>query len=300
MIPFKPMLAVPSTGASNRRPLDLGHLASCGGWVAEEKLDGLRAIVQSDGSRGLRIWNRSGVDITARFPEIARQRLLPVVLDGEIVPVDGTFQTVATRDKQTHGFAAAAKANPCKFVAFDLLSSGGQSLTHLPYKMRRQLLRGVIGRRRNIRPVRQSGDILGLWAEILAAGGEGVICKQLSSLYLPGERASSWVKFKAVQRITAVAVGYEKGVRREFGAMHLALIGNNGPIPIGKVGTGWTEKQGAALKRRLDGGDPFLIEVEALNRTPDNTLRFPVFRGERTDLDITAASADQLALLPIY
>jgi len=293
------MLASPSSGASNRRPLDLGHLATAGGWVAEEKLDGIRAIVESDGG-STRIWNRSGVDISDRFPEIARQRLLPVVLDGEIVATDGLFQTVATRDKQTSGYGAAARRNPCRFVAFDLLASHDEPLTHLPYKMRRQLLRGVCGNRRTVRPVRQSGNILALWDEVLTAGGEGVICKQLNSVYLPGARASSWVKFKAVQRLTAVAVGYEHGLNRDFGAIRLALIGNDGPIPIGKVGTGWKEKHGKQMQARLDAQEIFLVEIEALNRTADNALRFPVFRGERTDLDLTAASADQLALLPIY
>lgn len=103
-----------------------------------------------------------------------------------------------------------------------------------------------------------------------------------------------------MHRITAIALGYERGTSREFGAIFLALLLQDGrPVPIGRVGTGWTEPQAESLKRRLDAGQQFPVEVEALNRTADNLLRFPVFRGERTDLPLTAASADQLNSLPI-
>jgi hypothetical protein len=54
------------------------------------------------------------------------------------------------------------------------------------------------------------------------------------------------------------------------------------------------------LKARMDAGEILLVEIEALNRTPDNALRFPVFLHERTDLDFSAATADQLKLLPVY
>jgi bifunctional non-homologous end joining protein LigD len=298
---IRPMLAVPSSGASNRQPILLTDLAGRGEWIAQEKVDGIRAILYQEGDR-VRLVNRSMIDITARFPEIARVRLPAgdVVLDGEIVARDGLFSTVATRDKQTGAYAAAAKANPCYFKAFDFLRSGGQSLMTQPLHTRLTLMRGVIGNRRIVRPVRQSGDILGLWNEVVAAGGEGIIVKLRKSFYLPGERASSWVKFKAVQRLTAIAAGYEQGQRRDFGAILLALLGEDGPIPIGKVGTGWSAREEAVLQGRLDAGEMFAIEVDALNRTRENTLRFPVYRGQRTDLPITAATADQLALLPVY
>ena len=79
-----------------------------------------------------------------------------------------------------------------------------------------------------------------------------------------------------------------------------SLIDGAQAIQVGSVGTGWTESEGSLLKKRLDVGELFLVEIEALNRTHQNALRFPVFRGERTDLPISAASADQLALLPTY
>ena len=290
--------AQPSSGSSNRRPIDLEVLQSSRQWLAQEKMDGIRGILYSDGNK-VQLYNRSGVNITARFPEIARLRLGVMVLDGEIVARDGSFQTAATRDKQTKNYDAAAKENPCRFIAFDFLSCGGQDLTRMPLRQRLQLMRGSIGNRRNLRAVRQSEDLIGLWNNVLANGGEGIIAKQRSSIYLPGARANSWIKFKATKTVTCVALGYTPGAREGM-SIHLALIDGAQAIQVGSVGTGWTESEGSLLKKRLDVGELFLVEIEALNRTHQNALRFPVFRGERTDLPISAASADQLALLPTY
>jgi len=293
-----PMLAVPSSGQSNRRVIRLTDLAH-DGWVAEPKYDGLRATLYCEGERPVVI-NRSGVDITAVFPELARLRLGRVVLDGEIVSRDGLFSTVATRGKQTENFLAVSRANPCIFVAFDILRSDGQDLTSLPLVTRHALLKQAVRRRRNVRTIRQTPDILRMWASVVAAGREGVICKQANSIYLPGKRAGSWVKFKTVHTLTAIAAGYEPRANRAFGAIVLALLDGDNPVLIGGVGTGWTVAQEARLKARLDAGECFPIEVEALNRTRDNKLRFPVFRGERSDITIQQAQVAQLELLPVY
>jgi len=291
------MLAVPSTGASGRRPILLTEIASRADWVAEEKLDGIRAIVASDG-RSCRIWNRNGVDITERFPEIAKQRISAMVLDGEIVPKRGTLSTVLKRDKQTSGFDTAAKADPCEFRAFDLLACDGHDLTKIRYRQRRTLLEGILRRRRTIRPVKASGDILGLWREVVDAGGEGIIVKQRSSLYIPGKRCESWVKFKALRRVTAIAAG--AGIASSRGlSIELALLDGYNPVPIGRVGTGWTVDEERSLRESLSTGKPFLVEVQALGRSADNKLRSAVYMGIRGDLALTDARVEQLADLPL-
>jgi len=295
---ISPMLAMPSSGAGNRRAIRMTDLVGRD-YIAQEKVDGIRAVLYSE-DRACRIFNRSGTEITERFPEVARVRLPDGIYDGEIVAKDGLFSTAGTRDKQSRNFEAAARKHPCMFTAFDLLAANGQRVTGLPLHTRLQLLKGVIGRRRTVTMVRTSEDILGLWHDVVSAKGEGIIVKKRRSIYLPGERASSWIKFKAVQRLTAIAVGYEPGTNRAFGAIRLALLDGARPVDIGRVGTGWTLRQEGELRRRLDAGEIFTIEVEALNRTHDNALRFPVFRGERGDLALEAASAAQLADLPIY
>lgn len=309
---YAPMLAKASSAGSGRRTTELTTLARQDGWIGQEKVDGIRAVLYGGGTT-TRIFNRNGVEITAAFPEVASLRLPAVVIDGELVARDGLFQTVATRDKQRgrvrygskaveqREYRALARANPCYFIAFDLLElPGGFSLLQMRLDERLPLLRKIIGNRRNIRPIRQSKDLRALWAEVTAAGGEGIVAKRASSIYLPGQRAESWVKFKHTQAITCVAVGYERGERRELGAIHLALIDPAGkPVRIGKVGTGWTEAAGEDYLARFKAGTIFMVEVEVLNRTATE-LRFAVLRGERTDVPLSAAALSQLDTIPFY
>lgn len=299
---MKPMLAVPSTGASNRHAIRLEALASTHQWIVDEKLDGIRCMFVADGPSGNRLINRTGTDITERFPEVARARIPRVTLDGEIVADDGSFLTVASRDKQTGDFARAARAYPCHLVAFDLIRSGGESLERIPFKTRRFFLTKVIGkRRRRVRVVRWSEDMLAFAQQIRSEGGEGVIAKHRDSLYLPGKRSEHWIKFKNTRSLTAVVTGYTRGKgSRELGALKLALVNGEKIVAIGHVGTGFTERQADEFKIRLDAGQPFMAEIEALNRTPSGELRFPVFKGERTDLTLLDAAFEQLETLPTY
>lgn len=98
-----------------------------------------------------------------------------------------------------------------------------------------------------------------------------------------------------------MVTGYTQGKgSRQLGALKLALINGERVVAIGHGGTGLTERQADEFKARLDAGSPFLAEIEALNRTPNNELRFPVFKGVRTDLALSDAVFEQLDALPTY
>lgn len=301
---LRPMLASPSTAASNRAPVDFAALMATGEWVADVKLDGIRAFGTWDGVR-FTLTNRNDVDITAKFPELVTQaeahfpRELPgpCVLDGEIVALDGRFETVLTRDKtvDTRAIARLSGSHPTRFVAFDLPTTSAA-----PWIERRAVLDGLhldttpgFG----VTPYSHDADFLDRTREL---GLEGVIAKRMSSRYESGTRSRSWVKFKTAQRISCLAAGYApgNGARAHFGAMTLALVDESGDVVLcGRVGSGFTVKDTHELKARLDQGDILVVEIEALNRTSTGQLRFPVFKGVRTDLaprDCTTAQLEQL------
>jgi bifunctional non-homologous end joining protein LigD len=131
-------------------------------------------------------------------------------------------------------------------------------------------------------------------------GMEGVIAKRAGSLYHPGRRSPDWIKFKALHRVSCVPTAYERGEgsRSHFGAMHLAMVGPTGPVPVGRVGTGFTEREITDLKGRIDRGELFVVEIECLNVTKGGVLRFPVYKGVRSDLSPLDATIDQLGTLP--
>lgn len=303
---IKPMLAAPSTGSGSRRAVDLTTLLK-GTHTFDLKLDGLRAILYWDGST-MRLINRSGVDITRKFPEVEAVAPAfgahPVILDGELVCDSGLFNDVATRGKteKPHDIAARATSMPARFIAFDCLYDVDLDLRHLPYVQRREVLEEWVANTNDplVTASMVSDDGAAFWQAVQELGLEGIIAKDKKAPYMEGKRSPAWLKFKTVRRITCIGTGYEPGTgaRAHFGAMFLALVGPDGPVPVGKVGTGFTEAEIQHLKASLDAGTPVLVEIEALNVGSGGQLRFPVYRGVRTDLSLVDATLDQLDQLP--
>jgi len=291
---IKPMLASPPKG---ERPELLR-----GTHAFDTKLDGIRAMIYWDGAVCY-ITNRTGKHIAHKFPEIenaANALGEPCVLDGEIVAASGSFQDTARRDKQNQpgDVAKWMREIPCVFVAFDVIYKN-TDLRPMPFEYRRQQLELM----------RLQGPVLttsvlsldpAFFQQVKDLGMEGVIAKRLRSTYRAG-RFSDWIKFKTVRSITAIGIGYEKGTgaREHFGAMFLALVDTDGkPVEIGRVGTGFTAQEIDMLKAELDAGKPVVCEIEALNKSKDGKLRFPVYKGLRTDLSVLDARLDQLNELP--
>lgn len=307
------MLAAPSTGTGSRKAVDLATLLH-GTHTFDLKLDGLRAILYWDGVN-VRLVNRSGIDITRKFPEVAAhaegtlEADLPLVLDGELVCESGLFNDVATRGKQEkpHDIARSMGTKPARFIAFDCLWCGGKDMRNETYRFRRESLEILFDTRvgrgypaDRIQPSVTSQDGTAFWESVVALGLEGLIAKRNDQPYMEGKRSPAWLKFKCTRTLSCIATGYEPGTgaRAHFGAMFLALIGPNGPVPVGKVGTGFTEREILALKADLDAGTMPLVEIEALNVGSGGQLRFPVYRGYRTDLSHLDATLDQLDQLP--
>lgn len=290
----KPMLASPPKA---ERPHQLQ-----GTHAFDLKLDGLRAVAYVQ-SGVVRLVNRNGIDITHQFPEVEASfmELPDCILDGEIVARSGSFQDVALRGKQNQPLDVihAMQTHPCIYVAFDHLYENSTDLRPLPFSQRRESLDRLSAQH----PLTTSVVSMdpGYFEQVKALGMEGVIAKRLASSYRAG-RFSDWIKFKAVRSITAIGIGYEKGsgAREHFGAMFLALIDDAGqPVEVGRVGTGFTQRDIAEVKAMLDAGVPVLCEIECLNVSKDGRLRFPVYKGLRSpELSLTDAKLSQLNEIP--
>lgn len=293
---IEPMLAV-----SERSGPTLETLVGTHGF--DLKLDGVRALLYWDG-KAVRLMNRNSVDITNRYPDVVSQfpQLAgPLILDGEIVARDNSFESIAIRDRQTNArsVAAAAAKMPAFFIAFDVLRvASSEDMTRRPWIDRRNVLT-ALGQLHGFDTTPWTKDAA-LFKLCRQKGLEGVIAKRLTSTYQPGRRSADWVKFKCTHRVSCVPVGYETGTgsRSRFGAMHLAMVGPTGPVMVGRVGTGFTEREIDELKARLDRGELFVVEIETLNVTKGGQLRFPVYKGIRADLSPTEATIDQLSKLP--
>lgn len=275
------------------------------------KLDGVRCLLYWDGQT-CKLVNRSGVNVTHRFPEVVEAAKdlgpRPIVLDGEIVAKSGSFQDTAKRDKQNKpmDIKQAMAAIPVTFVAFDMLWLANVDLRPMTYVTRRANLETVLIDALGLHVSNIQLSVVSTDADffdvVKSMGMEGVIAKRNTSTYRSG-RFSDWIKFKALRSITCVGIGYEvgTGARAHFGAMHLALVGHpngGGIVEVGRVGTGFDTSEIAYLKGELDAGRPVVVEIECLNKSRDNKLRFPVYKGVRTDLSVVDAKLEQLADIP--
>ena len=137
------------------------------GWVYEIKYDGYRLLIERDGDF-VTLRSRRGVDLTERFPEIARSaERLPYdefAIDGEVVVTDErgvpSFSRLQERASLRGELAIRRASNhdPVRYYAFDLLHAVGLDLKSLPLVKRKQLLRDMLP---SAGPIRYSEHVEG-------------------------------------------------------------------------------------------------------------------------------------------
>ena len=275
-------------------------------WAFEAKWDGYRLLVDADHGE-LRLRSRSGRDLTEEFPQL---RSLATglgdhhaVLDGEVVALNASgvpsFSEMQNR----------ARATRIEFRAFDLLYLDGRSLLRAKYRDRRKLLE-TLGSAGGLNvPDLLSGDGAAALEYSREQQWEGVIAKKRDSTYQPGRRSASWIKDKYWNTQEVVIGGWragEGGRTSGIGSLLMGIPADDGLHFAGRVGTGFTERDLASLKKtleplqtdespfnaRLSGPDakgvtfvePTLVgEVRYSEWTSDDRLRQPSWRGLRPD-----------------
>ncbi|MBS0658132.1 MAG: non-homologous end-joining DNA ligase [Verrucomicrobia bacterium] len=276
-------------------------------WLYELKFDGYRFLGAKSG-RDVRLWSRNGLDLGARFPQVASAlaewKAPRLLVDGELVVLDAagrpSFQLVQRAEPETD----------VRAVLFDVLTVGEVDLTGEPLSARREALRRLLRRV----PDRLSlsaaieGDPETVLAAVRQLGLEGIVAKDLGSTYRPGARDGAWRKVKCVQMQEFVVGGFTppKGSRRYFGALLLGYFEGESFRYAGRVGTGFDEKALQAIEAELRSlrqqSCPFapppttadargctwvqptlVVQVRFAEWTSDGLLRHASFLGVRTD-----------------
>jgi len=283
-------------------------------WLFEIKWDGIRTVALVNNG-DVRLFSRSQRDVTSEFPEfqdLAKHlRAGTAILDGEIVTLDkngrSDFQKLQNRFGVTKPSQKLINDVPLAYYLFDVLYCNGFDVRKTPLLQRKELLRQVL---RGDDRVRYSEHQQEKGKELYAAaekqGLEGIVGKQIEGPYT-GNRTSFWLKFKIVNELDAVIVGWTapRRTRQYFGALVLALFDEKKELQfIGSVGTGFDQKTQKDLLAKLEKlrvarsplrNAPKLREhvewvrpemvarIKFANWTEDNHLRAPVFLGIRKD-----------------
>jgi bifunctional non-homologous end joining protein LigD len=284
-------------------------------WIFELKYDGFRMMAHG-GAGQAKLRYRSGLDSTARYPEITSAvRALPIpglVLDGELVILDGEgkpdFHKLSFRSQvhKSSEIQRAALTAPVTYVVFDLLAAGGHDLRALPLLERKAILQRILPS--NLGPLRYAEHIErqgeALLEQVVARGMEGVVAKKANSPYRH-KRSGDWLKIKQHPEADFAVCGFTrpKGSRTGLGALHLCVRVDDAWRYAGKVGTGFDDKLLAALTKELtpkpkwklpfprpEGSsdtswiEPELVVQVRYHEWPvDSTLRHPVFMRLRRD-----------------
>lgn len=277
-----------------------------GQWAFEGKWDGYRVLVDADHGR-LTVRSRNGRDVTREYPQFeavaADLAEHQVILDGEAVALD---------EKGVPDFGEMqnrARSTRVEFWAFDILYLDGRSLLRAKYDDRRRLLEALADGGGLIVPPQIPGDGPEAMEYARRHNWEGVVAKKRDSTYQPGRRSASWIKDKLWATQEVVIGGWREGNGGRssgIGSLVMGIPGDGGLDFVGRVGTGFTEKELAKLKTmlaplhtdespftaRLPNADakgityvrPELVgEVRYSERTSDGRLRQASWRGLRPD-----------------
>lgn len=298
---LKPMLAI--TG----EPFDSPD------FLFEVKWDGIRCLAYLTEETVL--YSRNGNDITHRYPELSGLHCKlaggPMILDGEIVVFEGdkpSFHRLLTRNRMTSNFriCQAALQYPAVLMVFDLLYYQGESRLNMPLRDRKKLLAEVVVPNANLRLSEYiQNDGIEFYKAICGLELEGMIAKQLDSLYLPGKRSHCWHKIKRIQEEDLVICGYTRGTgqRQSLGALILGGYRGDRLVYAGLVGSGLSQAGVEEIKQLLEPlsreqsplehfpvlpqahwVEPELVcTVKFLERTEGGEIRHSSFTGLRLD-----------------
>ncbi|WP_336323649.1 ATP-dependent DNA ligase [Streptomyces lavendofoliae] len=232
------------------------------GMQYEAKWDGFRAVVHRDGPE-LVIGSRTGKPLTRYFPELlaAMPARLPerCVVDGEIVIAHEGRLDFDRLTERIHPAASRvamlAERTPARFIAFDLLALGDESLMDTPLVERRAALEDALrgaGAPVHLAPSTTDIDVARGWFEQYeGAGLDGVIAKPLDLRYRPDARLM--YKIKHERTADVVVAGYRLHKSGPVvGSLLLGLYDDHGALQHVGVCAAFTAKRRAELVDELE------------------------------------------------
>lgn len=324
----KPASAPPDAGAlSKARPQSLPESAPVqlatlaqepprgDDWIHELKFDGYRLLARIDPER-IRLFTRNGKDWTHKFKALVEAlRELPVEqawLDGEVVAPEPDGSTSFRKLQEVLSKDSTAARGQLVYQVFDLIHLDGHNLERTPLLERKATLEQLLSTMKNPDGLVRYSDHVqgqgpGFHRQVCEMGLEGMVSKRLDAGYRSG-RQRSWLKTKCTGQDEFVVGGFSapSGSRQGFGALLLGAYQGDSLVYVGRVGSGFSARQLANLKRELqslkreqcpfDSDVPdnkgvqwveptLVVDVEYTETTSSGALRHPVFRGVREDKD---------------
>jgi len=246
-----------------------------GDFLYQIKYDGTRCI--ADLRNGVKLTNRRGEDITKRYFDLDLKNAFkkPCIVDGEIcVLKDGkpNFNLLQHREHIKSLFEVYAKLYPAVYYVFDILELEGESLINKPLSERLNILKENFHRNKNVFLADTYENGKELWEFVKQEKIEGIVAKAKNSIY-EFRRSPYWQKVKVKQTMDLDVIGFTSE-KREISALVTPLGNVNFSLPKHLYDYWANELNKYANDGFIEKGI-FKIEVEFLELTQDNKMRFP-------------------------
>lgn len=170
-------------------------------YIYELKYDGIRAIIYVV-NKNISIYTRNKKDITHLFPELEKIKNIVknnAIFDGEIICTkDGkpNFSKIQNRIhlKSKNKISSQSTWNRATFICFDILYYN-KNLTNLTLLERRNILDNFVDNEVFVKS-KIFYDGKKLFNIIKEYDLEGIVCKNIKSKYVIGNRTNEWIKVK--------------------------------------------------------------------------------------------------------
>ncbi|MEK3886125.1 DNA ligase D [Bacillus sp. FSL K6-3431] len=248
------------------------HPPNQGDWYYEIKYDGFRGILNWSIEECI-LLSRNGKDLLPLFPELKAfllkhqdsiTDLLPLKLDGELVILENdwkaNFQAIQKRGRlrSKEKIYEAANTRPCKFLAFDLLSTNQTSTVTLPYMKRKAMLLSIFKRLGfSVTPSTKNEMLVqyvpfhskysSLLEKMQAYDSEGIVVKLSSSPWEEGRRTSTWLKIKNWKTASCFLTAFDEN----NGFFHIGVWKNDTVFPLGLFINGLETETKLAIKSTI-------------------------------------------------
>ncbi len=165
-------------------------------YVAEHKVDGIRAQIHVVDHRTTCVYSRTGNQLRGdglTWLYDLKWKVKTAVLDGELC-----WEGCVSSDV-SHRISAG---EPVEALLFDVIGLGGKSLMDRGYLYRRAVVEEVVRTQADprVKVTRMSQDKRALYSQITAEGGEGIVMKRADAPYRPHSRCKDWVKLHNPKR----------------------------------------------------------------------------------------------------
>lgn len=266
--PFRPVMLAHAIEETDFTTLDPAAFR------AEWKWDGIRVQAVGgtgpDGGRVVRLYSRTGEDISGAFPDLAEAIAFDGAMDGELLIVrDGRVEPFNVLQQRLNRKTVTVKMLaefPAHIRAYDLLVDGPDDLREQPFAARRARLEALVARLQTPRIDLSPMVPFSTWEELTAArrdpasagagadagAVEGVMIKRADSLYLPGRPKGPWWKWKRdPHTVDAVLMYAQRGHGKRssfysdytFGVWTIGDEGEDILVPVGKAYFGFTDEE---------------------------------------------------------